>query len=298
MKNGTLVIIVTYNGMKWIDRCVSSVLASSVPADIFIVDNGSSDGTREHIAATWKDIRLVESGSNLGFGKANNIGLQYAVDNGYGFIYLLNQDAWVEKDTFAILQDLHGKHPEYGILSPMQIQGNGMHLDANFLERMAMRTIGDSLTDDLYFGCTKDIYDVEDVMAAHWSITRECLLAVGGFSPTFRHYGEDNNFIDRAFHHGFKVGIVPGTRGVHDREFRKDTPKSLAHRCYTLSLIWLSDINCRPKFLKSFLKYFQYTGKYGIFRQYRQMFVCIFSLPSIMRNRRLSRRKGAFLNIG
>lgn len=297
MKSSILVIIVTWNGMKWIDKCIRSVLSSSVPADIFIVDNGSTDGTKEYIAKTWSEIMLTASESNLGFGRANNIGLQYAVDHGYGFIYLLNQDAWVEKDTFATLTCLHERYPQYGILSPVQIQANGRHMDSNFLMRMAARTVGDSLTEDLYFGHVKDIYDVEDVMAAHWSVTRECLLAVGGFSPTFKHYGEDNNFIDRALYHGFKVGIVPGTRAVHDRETRKDTPASLAHRCYTMSLIWLSDINTRPAFLKAFMKYFQYTGKYGIFRHYGKMFTCLFRIPSILRNRRLSRRKGAFLDI-
>ena len=45
----TLVIIVTYNAMKWIDRCLGSVQSSLVGTDTFVVDNGSTDGTQEYI---------------------------------------------------------------------------------------------------------------------------------------------------------------------------------------------------------------------------------------------------------
>lgn len=69
-----LVIIVTYNAMKWIDTCIRSVLSSSYHADIFIVDNGSKDGTIRHIKEKYTQVIFKQSTTNLGFGKANNIG--------------------------------------------------------------------------------------------------------------------------------------------------------------------------------------------------------------------------------
>ena len=51
---------------------------------------------------------------------------------------------------------------------------------------------------DLATGELKDVYEVKFVQAAHWLISRECLERVGGFSPSFPHYGEDNNFCNRA----------------------------------------------------------------------------------------------------
>lgn len=48
-KMKTLAIIVTYNAMRWIDKCLDSLLTSTIPVDIFVKDNGSTDGTIDHI---------------------------------------------------------------------------------------------------------------------------------------------------------------------------------------------------------------------------------------------------------
>ena len=45
----------------------------------------------------------------------------------------------------------------------------------------------------------EEVYDIPFAMAAHWLVTKRCLQTVGGFSPTFFHYGEDNNYIHRVF---------------------------------------------------------------------------------------------------
>ena len=87
----------------------------------------------------------------------------------------------------------------------------------------------------------KVLYPTEFVMAAHWLISKECLKKVGGFSPTFPHYGEDNNYIQRILYHGFKIGIVTNTRCVHDREARKHSKKYSEYRSYIKELIKLSD---------------------------------------------------------
>ena len=88
-----LTIIVTYNGMKWLDRCLGSLRESSLKTDVVAVDNGSTDGTPEYIAANFPEVQLHCTGENLGFGRANNVGLQKAVAEGYDYVYLLNQDA-------------------------------------------------------------------------------------------------------------------------------------------------------------------------------------------------------------
>ena len=81
-----LVIVVVYNGMPWLERCLGSVsgtrseLLSAV--DLFVVDNGSTDGSADFVAARFPEAMLVRSGQNLGFGRANNLGLQHAIENG------------------------------------------------------------------------------------------------------------------------------------------------------------------------------------------------------------------------
>lgn len=292
-----LVIIVTYNGMEWMERCLDSVTRSTLPADIFIVDNGSTDGTQDYIRSCGKGIIFRQSEENLGFGRANNLGLQYAADNGYDYVYLLNQDAWVEEATFETLINVQRSHPEYGILSPMQIQANGHHMDRNFLNGVASRCVEGNFMEDLYFGTLQDVYEVKDVMAAHWLISMDCLRRTGGFSPTFRHYGEDNNYVDRVEYHGFKTGFVPATKAVHDRENRSDSLGNPTRRINIITLVELSDIT-RPKpWFRLIFRHLQYIYKYRTLRHFKSMFQCIRDLRTILENRRESTKTGAFLNL-
>jgi GT2 family glycosyltransferase len=212
--------------MKWIDRCLSSVYNSSISADVFVIDNGSTDGTIDYIKSNYPKVILHESSENLGFGAANNIGLYFALRNKYEYVYLLNQDAWVEPQTFNILVNASKTHEEYGILSPIQINASG-ELDKNFAYCCPVEILS-----DIFKSGIKPLYEVKEVMAAHWLISRKCLLSVGAFSPAFPHYGEDNNFIDRAKYHGFKTGIVTTTKAVHDRECRELSRKQVFYRQY------------------------------------------------------------------
>lgn len=214
--NRILVIVVTYNAMKWADRCFGSLRNSALPADVFVVDNGSCDGTQDYLEECFPEVHLYRNNENSGFGRANNIGLQYAVERGYEYVYLLNQDAWIYEDTFAILLDAMEKDRSLGILSPMQMAACGDRPDPRFEKKCPRRALRD-LSSRWRSG---KVYEVGFVMAAHWMISRECLMNVGGFSPAFRHYGEDDNYIHRALYKGFKVGIHSGAKAIHDRELR------------------------------------------------------------------------------
>lgn len=214
-----LVIIVTYNAMPWANRCLTSLRQSYVPCDVVIIDNGSTDGTQEYIQSNFPEVELIRNKENLGFGQANNIGLQKALDKKYEFVYLLNQDAWILKDTFEHLINASEAHPEYGVLSPMQMKADGLHFEEKFRSYIIPhhQVFSPSLTEDMFFQRVKDVYEVSFVMAAHWLITSKCLSTVGGFSPTFPHYGEDDNYLNRTNYWKFKIGIVPSARAVHDR---------------------------------------------------------------------------------
>ena len=212
MTNRILVIVVTYNGMKWIDRCLGSVVGHLLPVDVLVVDNGSTDGTAGYIRENYPSVLLHSTGENYGFGKANNIGFRYALDNDYEYVYLLNQDAWVFPETFPVLVEAMKSHPEYGVLSPIQMTASMNRPDPRF----AVKCL--SLPLEEYRPGV--IVDVPFVMAAHWMISRRCLQAVGGFSPAFKHYGEDDNWLQRAVYHGFKIGFLGGAYAVHDRELR------------------------------------------------------------------------------
>lgn len=213
-----LAIIVTYNAMRWIDKCVESLLNSTIPVDIFVKDNGSTDGSMDYIKNLCNNriVKLV-CGGNIGFGKANNIGLQFAIKNHYDYVYLINQDAWVLRDTISRLIEVHQQNKNYGILSPLQYKANLKDLDANFYSGTCSYSQNKQLLSDLFNNEIKEVYEVPMVMASHWLISINCLEDVGGFSPAFHLYGEDDNFAQRAIFFNYKIGIVPSAKAVHDR---------------------------------------------------------------------------------
>lgn len=263
-----LAVVVTYNAMVWIDRCINSLLLSSVPLDIYLIDNGSTDGTQEYIHKHYPQIIFMQSRNNLGFGRANNLGLQYALECNYDYVYLLNQDAWVMPYTLERLIVINQENPEYGVLSPFQLQGNGLNMDVNFAMYVCSYKSNNSLINDLYFNRIQEVYEISDVMAAHWLISSDCLRRVGGFSPTFPHYGEDVNYANRVMYHGFKLGIVPSTTGVHDRESRKGfTLEQKRYRAYLNALVTLSNVY-KPE-------------TYPFFKMTVRLFVAILRLRSI-----------------
>jgi len=218
------VIIVTYNGMQWYERCFNSLRLSKIPLKVFVIDNASSDGTVGFIKTNFPEIQLVESQVNLGFGKANNLGFRVAIENNADYVFLLNQDAWIkEDDTIEQLIFAHKINLEYGIISPMHLYGSGEKVSKGMKMDLVSHDY-DSTSDiisDLYFNRKlNDIYKVDYVCAAAWLIPCAVLKVVGGFDSIFFHYGEDDNYMQRIVYHGYSIGICPNVSICHDMEFR------------------------------------------------------------------------------
>ncbi len=240
------VIVVTYNGRQWLDKCIGGLLGHGLQGadgsdrhgpqnsggpqgsgiytdrrlEVVVIDNNSSDGTPDIIRQKWPDVKLIEPGENLGFGRANNIGLRHALDAGCDYAYLLNQDAWIDPADIFMMAELQSKHPEYGILSPMQMQADLVTPDKNF-DWCCDEAKCPGYKSDVSSGKPpKDIYTVRKVMAAHWLVSADAVRRIGGFAPIFTHYGEDYNFIDRLLFHGLETGICPAVMAVHDRADR------------------------------------------------------------------------------
>ena len=231
-----LVVIVTYNALKWIRKCLRSVEKSTLQADVLVIDNGSTDGTLPLIRTDFPHTRIIETGENLGFGAANNRGLRIAHDECYDFAYLLNQDAWLEKDTLEKLVAAH--KPDWGVLSPMQLDAHGRR-DRRFDKKCG------KYVDAALGGYHNDrlVVEVPFVMAAHWLVSREAIATVGGFSPAFRQYGEDDNWLHRMHWHKMLCGVVPAAKAVHDRAGRRpDRGKKMQLKCIS-TVVKVSDPN-------------------------------------------------------
>lgn len=210
-------IVVTCNGLKWLDKCFGSLVNSNVSTKILVIDNKSTDGTPDKIRSMFPSVEIIETGQNLGFGKANNIGLTRALNESADYVFLLNQDAWVEADTIGKL--ISAQSSEYAILSPVHLNGQGDALDSNFAYYLS-NSLTPAIISDIYLNRVKDLYEIQYVNAAAWLLNMKCVEIVGGFDPSFFMYGEDDNYILRVKYYGFKIGICPTAKIYHDREFR------------------------------------------------------------------------------
>ncbi len=209
-------IIVTYNAMRrsWADRCLQSLSAGSgVEVVPVVVDNGSTDGTRDYIPAHYPSAVWLPQEHNLGFGQANNVGIRYALDNGFDACLLLNQDACL---AAGALEEIVRVAQADALYTPVHLNGDGTAFDCMF--RLALLRHPDTYVDDLCLCNTlKATYSVGEICAACWYLPAGVVRAVGGFNPIFFHYGEDNNYYQRLIYHGYDTRLVPRARMMHDR---------------------------------------------------------------------------------
>ena len=237
MKSKITVIIVTFNGGKWLDKMLRSVLNSSIALEVLVVDNASTDDSVA-IIEKFETVQLIKSATNLGFGKANNIGIKTALDQQSDYVFLLNQDTWVFKKSVETLMYFAAQHPEIGVLSPKHLCANEKDLDENF---------------NVYYHkkigvIAADIVEVPFVNAAAWFISKHCLAKVGLFDPVFNHYGEDRNFCNRLKFHNFKIAIVESANVVHDRTISRNYKKDVFQSQY---LILNAFLNINTNFIES-----------------------------------------------
>jgi GT2 family glycosyltransferase len=220
------IIIVTYNAMKWAEKCFTSLRNSSVPVQGIVIDNGSTDGTQDYIRTNFPEVDCIQSDTNLGFGKANNIGIEKAYEKGADFFYLMNQDAWLYEDSIEKLLEVYTHYPnkeEIGILSPMHLDGTSKRMDIFFERYLARNTHINRIFSDAFKSSLKEYYEIDFVNAAHWFLPKKTVEEIGGFNPYFFHYSEDYEYVQRIVYFRKKIIICPSSHVVHDgrQDFNK-----------------------------------------------------------------------------
>lgn len=299
------VIISTHNGAYWIEKCISSVLNSSIGVHISIIDNVSTDHTVDIIRTKFPEVHLICNTIDLGFAKSNNILLRKALEDGADYVFLLNQDAWVEKDTIEGLVKIHQKNPQYAILSPVHVNGAGTALDFNFATYCREYRCPGFLS-DLYLHTIKEIYDLHFVNAALWLISKECLLKTGLFDPIFKVYGEDVDYMNRARMKGFKLGLAPYCRGYHDREKRPPSVKHNRLIATIRQICILKDLN--KNFFKEVVTYtanliknlamYLIRGKFdSLGAELKNGKIIFSSLGKIYKTRKICQKDGAYIQV-
>jgi GT2 family glycosyltransferase len=197
----TLIILVTYNGAKWLPE-VLDALGVSDAYDVWARDNGSKDDTlnllQNHPAAAF-----VSAGENVGFGVANNMGMQFALDQGYDSVFLLNQDCRIDAQSMLELRKEGLRHHSH-VSCPVQMNWSREGPNLGFDTRYAPG-----------WQTASGPFDVDFVNAAAWFIPVKVLRDVGGFNPGFFMYGEDRDWARRLLKVGGRFTVLPSIECFH-----------------------------------------------------------------------------------
>lgn len=210
-------VIVTFNGENYIRKCIQCLKESAPESTVHIIDNLSTDNTISILEEL--DQKPIRLNKNLGFGQANNIGINHARKQNAEYVFLLNQDAYIDtnaiKNIFA-----KGQPSSTHIHTLLQMTGDGHRLDQNFRSTYLTPDYCPNFLEDAFLGQLKSTYPIRFSNAAAWLLPINVIETVGGFNPSFFHYGEDDNYVHRSRYHGIQCLLHTNSLVYHDREER------------------------------------------------------------------------------
>ena len=210
------IIIVTWNKKKKVIRCLNSVKGITYPSlEIIVVDNNSTDGTKEEIEKKFAEVVLVKNKINLMAAGGKNTGINHATGN---FLFFLDCDNVVDKNAVTELVKIISQDIENGIVGPKMYYCKDP-------ERIwfAGATINLTTSKTTYLGINKlDKGQYERIQeTGHFPnafmVRKEVIGKIGGFdADNFKMHYEESDFCLRAKRAGFKLLFVPTAKVWHD----------------------------------------------------------------------------------
>lgn len=236
------IIIVNYKTPDLVIDCVNSIrkLTKDITYEIIVVDNASNDDSVKIINEKFhNDIKLIESDVNLGFGKANNLGVDYA--NGE-YVFLLNSDTILVNNAIKILYEYIMNNQDVGIvggnLYSIDMKENSsfsMSFDdietlkkqaswINIILNNILRQIRQRLFSEeqrrkvMYkhtFNYTNSPLEVGYIFGTDMMLSKQLFKKMNGFDPEFFMYAEEEEFSWRIHQAGYKIVNVPTAKIIH-----------------------------------------------------------------------------------
>ena len=235
------VIILNYNGKNTIKECLASVFQSDYPDfETVMVDNNSQDGSFELAKNSFPKAHFIKNEKNLGFAAGNNVGIRFALEKMADYVFLLNNDAAVFKNTLSDLIKIaqRRKSEKIGIFSPVIFKGDSKDIwfAGGKINWMRMRTehkicstehavcsMGHKILGSYAArGAKHPMPDAQYKLQTTDYITGCAMLAkkevfkkIGLFDENFFLYYEDADLCVRAKKEGFKSAVAAGAKVKH-----------------------------------------------------------------------------------
>jgi N-acetylglucosaminyl-diphospho-decaprenol L-rhamnosyltransferase len=216
------VIVVNWNTCKLLNACLQSVESDrhDLAVDVFVVDNGSSDGSADLVRERFPAVLLIANTSNRGYAAANNQAVERAPGR---YLLLLNSDAELEPAALRTLVAYADDHPEAGVIGPKLLNPDGSLQPSGGRFPTPASTVAsllglNRLTGRPRYGTRRDYEvpaEVDEVSGAAMLIRRSVIDQIGGLDEGFAWGYEDIDFCLRARQAGWRVHYVPAARVVH-----------------------------------------------------------------------------------
>jgi GT2 family glycosyltransferase len=217
-------IVVSYNTRDDLLRCLEALQAATGAAlETIVVDNGSTDGSVDAVRARFPDVRAIANAANLGFARANNLGLRAARGE---FVLVVNSDCEVRPGAVAALCAILETRPEVAIAGPRTVGSDGgpqvsfgpsLTPVAEWRQGRLVRGVkaGDAAALRRAAALAAHEQEPEWVSASCFLARRSALEAVGGFDESFFLYEEDVDLCLRVRLAGGRILYTPAAEVVH-----------------------------------------------------------------------------------
>lgn len=198
------VIIVNYNVKYFLEQCLCSVqkAVQGIETEILVVDNASTDGSRDYLQQKFPAVQFLWSDVNSGFARANNLALQQAKGT---YVLFLNPDTVVAEDSFTNCISFFEQTPAAGAIGVRMIDGSGNFLPeskrafpssaASFYKLSGLNALFPRSKTFAQYSLgyldEHQIHEVDVLSGAFMMVRKELLQITGGFDEDFFMYGED-----------------------------------------------------------------------------------------------------------
>ncbi|MEP1062456.1 MULTISPECIES: glycosyltransferase family 2 protein [Cyanophyceae] len=217
------IILVNYNGAEVVLDCLRSLLQflHTVPYEIIVVDNASTDSSAALIAQHFPTVKLIIQAENRGFGAGNNVGATEAKGE---FLFLLNTDTLLTSDVLPPLIMLMKEYPSVGIIGTKLLNADGtlqlsvadeisIFGEYNTLKQLKQYT--DPQQRDAIEQRFQHVQTVDIVIGAAFFIRRSLFETLSGFDETFFMYFEESDLCQRSRDRGWQVLYTPDVPIIH-----------------------------------------------------------------------------------
>lgn len=217
--NTTLsVIIVNYNGLKYLKNCFDSLHENlkGITFEIIVLDNNSQDESCSFIKTHYPGIKLIESKVNYGFGKGNNEAVKQSVGD---FLLLINNDTIVLDHLQPVLDHLKAD-TSIGVLGINMLDANSRYLPVsgnfpNVANMFRMKKIQCHSAEFSTGNFSKPEYEVDWLSGSFLMMTKKVFEEVGGFDEDYFLYVEDVDLNRKIADKGYKRVFLPAYKYIH-----------------------------------------------------------------------------------